>query len=52
MLVKRKEKQTLAENFVESIKVEKDLVVISHHLRNEESEASTSEKNGKNNKDT
>ena len=52
MFVKRKEIQTLAENFVESIKDENDLVAISTHPGNEESEASTSEKNGKKNKET
>ena len=41
MFVKRKEIRTLAENFVEAIKVEKDLVAISTHPRNEESEASS-----------
>ena len=49
MFVKRKEKQTLEENFMEAIKVEKDLTSISHHPGNEECEASTSEKNGKKN---
>jgi hypothetical protein len=42
MFVKRKETKILVENFVESIKVEKDLVSIAHHPRNEESKASTS----------
>jgi hypothetical protein len=42
LLVKRKEIRTLTENFVESIKVEKDLEAISTHPGNEESEASTS----------
>jgi hypothetical protein len=42
MFVKRKEIQTLADNFVEAIKVEKDLATISHHPGNEESEAFTS----------
>ena len=32
MFVKRKEKQTLAENFVEAMKVEKDLAAISNHM--------------------
>ena len=41
MFVKRKEIQNLAENFVEAIKVEKDLAAVSHHQGNEESEAST-----------
>ena len=49
MFVKRKQIQTLEENFVEAIEVEKDLVAISNHLGNEESESSTSEKNGKKN---
>lgn len=51
MFVKRKEKQTLAENFVEAIKVEKDLEAIYNHLGNEESEGSISKKNGKKNKE-
>lgn len=42
MFVKRKSKQTLVKNFVEAIKVEKDLAIISHHLGNDKSEASTS----------
>ena len=42
MFVKRKEIRTLAENFVEAIKVEKDLVAISTHPKNEESEDATS----------
>ena len=42
MFVKRKEIITLADNFLEAIKVEKDLVAVSHHPGNEESEASTS----------
>ena len=37
---------------VNTIKMEKDLEVISHHPGNEESESSTSKKNGKKNKDT
>jgi hypothetical protein len=52
MFVKRKEKQTLVKNFVESIEVEKDLAAISNHPRNEESEASIFEKNGKKSKET
>ena len=36
---------------MEAIKVEKDLASISSHQGNEESEASTSEKNGKKNKE-
>ena len=50
MLVKRKEIRTLEENFMEAIKVEKDLASIYSHQGNEESEASTSEKNRKKNK--
>ena len=45
--VKRKEKQTLVENFQESIKVEKDLSSISSDLGNKEDRSSTSKKNGK-----
>ena len=52
MFVKSKQIQTFPENFVESIKVEKDLATISNHLGNEESEASTLEKNAKKNKET
>ena len=37
---------------MESIKVEKGLTTISHHLRNEESKSSALEKNGKKNKET
>jgi hypothetical protein len=51
MFVKRKENRTLEENFREAIKVEKDLASISIHRGNEENEASTSEKNGKKNKE-
>ena len=51
MFVKRKEIRTLADNFVAAIKFEKDLESISTHQGNEESEASTSEKNGKKNKE-
>jgi hypothetical protein len=51
MFVKRKEIRTLEENFEEAIKVEKDLASISIHQGNEESEASTLEKNGKNHKE-
>ena len=51
MFVKRKEIRTLEENFEESIKVEKYLASISTHQGNEESEASTSEKHGKKNKE-
>ena len=42
MFVKSKEKQTLAGNFNEAIKVEIDLATISSHLGNEENKASTS----------
>ena len=51
MFVKRKEIRTLEENFEEAIKVEKDLASISIHQGNKESEASTSENNGKKRKD-
>ena len=51
MFVKRKEIRTLEENFEEAIEVEKDLASISTHQGNEESEASTSEKQGKKNKE-
>ena len=51
MFVKRKEIRTLADNFLEAIKVEKDLASISAHQGNEESEASTSEKNRNMNKE-
>ena len=51
IFVKRKKIWTLKENFLESIKVEKDLASISTHLGNEESEASTLEKNGIKNKE-
>ena len=50
MFVKRKDIRTLAENFLEAIKVEKDLAAISTHPGNEESEASNLEKNGRENK--
>ena len=52
MLAKRKANKTLKDNFMESIKVEKDLAASSNHLGNEEGEASTLEKNGKKNKET
>jgi hypothetical protein len=42
MFVKRKEKHTLAENFKESIKVEKDFASISSHPSNQENRPSTS----------
>ena len=51
MFVKRKEIRTLEENFEEAIKVEKDLASNSTHKGNEESETSTSEKNGKKKKE-
>ena len=44
MFVKGKEKRTLAENFLEYIKVEKDKEYISRHQGNEESKPSSSEK--------
>ena len=50
MFVKGKEKRTLVENFLESIKVEKDLASISNHQGNEESKPSSSEKSIKKNK--
>jgi hypothetical protein len=49
MFIKIKEKWTLAENFQEAIKVEKDLTSISSHPRNEENTTSTSERNSKKN---
>ena len=51
MFVKRKEIRTLEENFEEAIQIEKDLASISTHQDNDESEASTSEKQGKKNKE-
>ena len=51
MFVKRKEIRTLEENFEEAIKIEKDLASISTHRDNDESEASTSEKQGRKNRD-
>ena len=50
MFVKAREKRTLAENFLEAIKVEKDLASISSHQGNEENKPSSSEKNIKKNK--
>ena len=44
MFVKGKEKRTLEENFLEAIKVEKDLESISSHQGNEENNPSSSEK--------
>ena len=52
MFVKRKEIKTLEKNFVEAIKVEKDLATISNHQENEECEASPLENNGRKNKET
>jgi hypothetical protein len=51
MLLKSKQIRTLEDNFVEAIKVEKDLAAISNDPGNEESESSTSEKNGKKKKE-
>ena len=51
MFVKRKEVKNLEENFEEGIQIEKDLASISTHRDNDEGEASTSEKQGKNNKE-
>ena len=51
MFVKRKEIRTLEEIFEEAIQIEKDLASISTHQENEESEASTLEKQGKKNKE-
>ena len=51
MFVKRTEIRTLEKKIEEAIKVEKDLASISTHWGNEESEASTSKKNGKKNKE-
>ena len=50
MFVKGKEKRTLERNFLEAIKVEKDLASISSHQGNEESKPSLIEKSIKNNK--
>jgi hypothetical protein len=50
MFVKAREKRTLAEKFVEAIKVEKDLESISSHQGNEENKPSSSEKRIKKNK--
>ena len=44
MFAKAREKRTLVENFVEVIKVEKDLVSMSIHQRNKESNPSLSAK--------
>ena len=51
MFVKRKEIRTFEENFEEAIQNEKYLASISTHRDNDESEASTSEKQGKKNKE-
>ena len=50
MFVKAREKITLVENFLEAIKVEKDLESISSHQGNEENKTSSSKKNTKKNK--
>ena len=50
MFVKAREKITLEENFVEAIKVEKDLESISIHQNNEEIKPSSPEKSIKKNK--
>lgn len=50
MLVKSREKRTLAENFLEAIIVEKDFASISSHQGNEENKSSSSEKSIKKNK--
>lgn len=50
MLVKGKENRTLAEKFLEAIKVERDLASISSHQGNEESKPSSSETSIKTNK--
>ena len=44
MFVKAREKRTLAENFLEAIKVEKDLASISSHQGNRENKPSSSKK--------
>ena len=50
MFVKAREKTTLVENFVDSVKVEKYLASISSHQGNEESKPSLLEKSFKKNK--
>ena len=50
MFVKAREKRTLAENFLEAIKVEKELASISSHQGNKETKPSSSEKRIKKNK--
>ena len=47
MFVNRKQIQTLADNFVESIKFDKDLASISTHRVNEESEDSNHKRMGR-----
>ena len=51
MFVNMNEIRTLAKNFVEAIKVENDLASIYAHQGDEESKASTLERNGKKNKE-
>jgi hypothetical protein len=50
MFVKAREKRVLVENFLESIKVEKDMASISNHQGNEEDKPSSSKKNIKKSK--
>ena len=50
MFVKDREKRTLVENFVEVVKVEKDLSSISSHQGSKESKSSSLEKSIKKNK--
>jgi hypothetical protein len=50
MFVKEREKRTLAEIFLEAIKVDKDMASISSHQGNEENKPSSSEKKTKKNK--
>ena len=47
MFVKSREKRNLAENFIEAMKVEKDIASISSSQGNEENKPSSSEKNTK-----
>ena len=47
MFVKARENRTLAENFIEDMKVEKDIASISSSQGNEENKPSSSEKNTK-----
>ena len=42
MFIKAQEKRTLVENFLEAIKVEKDMASISSHQGNEENKPSSS----------